>query len=141
MSIAQEFKDFALKGNMMDMAVGIIIGGAFGKIIDSLVKDVIMPGVGAIVGNVDFSNLFVVLGDNPNNLSTLKELNAAGVNTLAYGNFITIMINFLLLAIAVFMLVKGMNKLRNAEPAAPEAPAAPSAEVVLLEQIRDALKK
>lgn len=139
MSMMSEFKEFALKGNVMDLAVGVIIGGAFGKIVDSLVGDVIMPLVGKIIGNVDFSNMFMVLGDNPNNLTTLAELKKAGVNTLAYGNFLTIVINFVILAFVIFQMVKMMNRLKKAEPPAPPPPTPD--DIVLLREIRDALKK
>ncbi|MFW2045742.1 large conductance mechanosensitive channel protein MscL [Acinetobacter variabilis] len=143
MSIIQEFKEFAVKGNVMDLAVGVIIGGAFGKIIDSLVKDIIMPVVSWILGgDVDYSNWFVVLGDNPNNVTNLAAAQAAGLNVFAYGNFLTILINFLLLAWVVFWLVKLMNKLRRdkAEEAAPEPEATPE-DIELLREIRDELKK
>ncbi|MCO8068722.1 large conductance mechanosensitive channel protein MscL [Acinetobacter schindleri] len=141
MSIIQEFKEFAVKGNVMDLAVGVIIGGAFGKIIDSMVKDVIMPLVSWILGgDVDYSNWFVVLGDNPNNISNLAAAQAAGLNVLAYGNFLTILINFLLLAWVVFWLVKLMNKLRRKQKVDPE-PAATPEDVALLREIRDELKK
>jgi large conductance mechanosensitive channel len=136
MGMMQEFKDFALKGNMIDLAVGVIIGGAFGKIVDSLVKDIIMPIVG-MFGNVDFSNLFVILGKNPNNLTGLADLQKANIPTLAYGNFITILINFLILAFIIFQMVKAMNKLKKATP----PPAAPPEDVTLLREIRDALKR
>ena len=122
MSILSEFREFAIKGNMMDLAIGVIIGGAFNKIIDSLVKDVIMPLITVITGGgVDFTQKFVVLGDNPNNLSSLDELTKAGINVLTYGNFITIVLNFLILMWVVFLLVKFLNKIRKP---AEEAPAA-----------------
>ncbi len=142
MSMLQEFKEFAVKGNAMDLAIGVIIGGAFGKIVDSIVGDLIMPLVGKIIGNLDFSNLFVVLGDNPNNLTSLAELKKAGIGVFAYGNFLTILVNFIILAFIIFMMVKQMNRLRKPEaPApAPEAPPTPE-DVVLLREIRDALKK
>jgi len=141
MSIIQEFKEFAVKGNVMDLAVGVIIGGAFGKIIDSMVKDIIMPVVSWILGgDVDYSNWFVVLGDNPNNVTNLAEAQAAGLNVFAYGNFLTILINFLLLAWVVFWLVKLMNKLRRKQEAAPEPEATPE-DIALLREIRDELKK
>ena len=141
MSIVQEFKEFAIKGNMMDLAIGVIIGGAFGKIIDSLVKDVIMPLISVITGgDVDFSQWFVVLGDNPNNLATLEELQKAGVNVLQYGNFLTVFINFLILAWVVFLLVKVMNRIRKNEAPA-EEPAATPEDIELLREIRDELKK
>lgn len=141
MSIVQEFKEFAVKGNMMDLAIGVIIGGAFSKIIDSLVKDIFMPFISWIIGgDVDFSQWFVVLGDNPNNLSSTAELQAAGINILSYGNFITILINFLLLAVVVFMLVKLINRLRRQEEAAPTVPPADPEDIKLLREIRDQLK-
>lgn len=141
MSIVQEFKEFAIKGNMMDLAIGVIIGGAFGKIIDSLVKDVIMPLISVITGgDVDFSQWFVVLGDNPNNLTTLEELQKAGVNVLQYGNFLTVFINFLILAWVVFLLVKVMNRIRKNEAPA-EEPAATPEDIELLREIRDELKR
>jgi large conductance mechanosensitive channel len=141
MGMMQEFKEFALKGNVMDLAIGVIIGAAFGKIVDSLVKDIIMPLVGAVIGNVDFSNLFAILGKIPADYKgamTYADLTKAGVNVFAYGNFITIMINFAILAFIIFMMVKQMNRLKKAEvPAAPVIPE----DVQLLRQIRDSLKK
>lgn len=138
MSMMEEFKAFALKGNVVDLAVGVIIGGAFGKIVDSAVGDLIMPIIGRIFGGLDFSNLFIVLGDNPNKLATLAELKKAGIATFAYGNFITILLNFIILAWIIFMMVTAMNKVRAAsEPPAPPTPE----DVVLLREIRDALKK
>ena len=139
MSIIQEFKEFAIKGNMMDLAIGVIIGGAFGKIIDSLVKDIIMPLISVITGGgVDFTQKFIVLGDNPNNLQSLDQLTKAGVNVLTYGNFLTIFINFIILAWVVFLMVKVMNRMRKQEEAAP----APTPEdIQLLREIRDELKK
>lgn len=139
MSILSEFREFAVKGNMMDMAIGVIIGGAFGKIIDSLVKDVIMPLITVITGGgVDFTQKFFVLGDNPNNLTSLDELTKAGVNVLTYGNFITIFLNFLILAWVVFLLVKFLNKIRKPVE---EAAAATPEDIELLREIRDELKK
>ncbi|WOE41013.1 large conductance mechanosensitive channel protein MscL [Acinetobacter chinensis] len=139
MSILSEFREFAVKGNMMDMAIGVIIGGAFGKIIDSLVKDVIMPLITVITGGgVDFTQKFFVLGDNPNNLTSLDELTKAGVNVLTYGNFITIFLNFLILAWVVFLLVKFLNKIRK--PVEEAAVATPE-DIELLREIRDELKK
>jgi len=123
------------------LAVGVIIGGAFGRIIDSMVKDIIMPVVSWILGgDVDYSNWFLVLGDNPRNATTLADAQAQGVNVLAYGNFLTILINFLLLAWVVFWLVKLMNKLRRKQEAEPEPEATPE-DVALLREIRDELKK
>lgn len=145
MSFIKEFKEFAVKGNVMDLAVGVIIGGAFSKIIDSVVKDVVMPLIGTIVGNVDFSNLYVVLKSDTvipdgTDLAKARELGVI----FAYGNFITVAINFILLAFVVFLLVKGMNKLRQTKevaPAAPAAPPEPSATEKLLMEIRDELKQ
>ncbi len=140
MTIASEFKAFALKGNVMDLAVGVIIGGAFGKIVDSLVGDLIMPIVGAIFGKLDFSSLFVVLGTVPaGTANTLDAIKKAGVPVFAYGNFITVAVNFAILAFIIFMMVKQMNRLKAAEPA-PAAPATPE-DVLLLREIRDNLKK
>lgn len=138
MSMASEFKEFISKGNVMDLAVGVIIGGAFGKIVDSVVGDLIMPIIGSF-GNFDFSNLFVVLGDNPNGLATLAALKEANIPTLAYGNFITILINFIILAFIIFQMVKLVNRMKKAEP--PPAPAATPDDILLLREIRDALKK
>ena len=141
MSIIQEFREFAVKGNVMDLAVGVIIGGAFGKIIDSMVKDIVMPLISWILGgDVDYSNWFVVLGDNPNNVTTLKAAQDAGLNVLAYGNFLTILINFLLLACVVFWLVKLMNKVRRQKVEEP-APEATPEDIELLREIRDELKR
>ncbi len=134
-----EFKEFIMKGNVMDLAVGVIIGAAFGKIVDSLVNDIIMPIVGKITGGVDFSNMFVPLADIPaGNAGTYVALKAAGVPMLAYGNFITIVINFVILAFIIFMMVKQVNKMRKEQPA---APAATPDDILLLREIRDALKK
>jgi large conductance mechanosensitive channel len=140
MSIASEFKAFALRGNVMDLAVGVIIGAAFGKIVDSLVGDMIMPLIGTVIGSVDFSNMFVALAAIPEgNAGTYAALKAAGVPMLAYGNFLTIVINFVILAFVIFILVKQMNRLRKAEPA--PAPAPTPEDVLLLREIRDALQK
>lgn len=139
MSILSEFKEFALKGNVMDLAVGVIIGGAFGKIVDSVVSDLIMPIVGRIVGGLDFSNYYVALKDVPaGTAQTLDGLKKAGVPVFAYGNFFTIALNFVILAFIIFMMVKWINKLRAQTPA--PAPADP-ADIVLLREIRDELKK
>ena len=144
MSIVSEFKEFALKGNVMDLAVGVIIGGAFGKITASLVEDVFMPIISMILGgNVDFSNMYIVLGDVPaGTADTYAALKEAGVAVLAYGQFLTVLINFILLAFVVFMLVKGMNNLRRKQEAeAPAAPAADPADIALLKEIRDELRR
>ena len=141
MSFASEFKEFAAKGNVVDLAVGVIIGAAFGKIVDSIVKDLIMPIVGRIFGGLDFSNYFVALAPPPAGYSgpmTYEALTKAGVPLLAWGNFVTVVINFLILAFIIFMMVRAINRLRRAEPA---APAAPAEDVVLLREIRDALKR
>ena len=141
MSFASEFREFAVKGNVIDLAVGVIIGGAFGKIVDSLVGDVIMPLISAVMGGrFDFSSLFVALGQVPEGTAmTLEALKKAGVPVFAYGNFITIVINFVILAFVIFMMVKMMNRWKQ-DPA-PEAPAAPPAQEVLLGEIRDLLKR
>ncbi len=140
MSLASEFKEFALKGNMMDLAVGVIVGGAFSKIIDSLVGDIIMPLISFILGGkLDFSKMYAVLGENPNHLTTLEALKKADIPVLAFGNFLTILLNFLLLAFVVFMLVKAMNKMRRAQAPAVEATADP-ADIALLKEIRDELR-
>ena len=138
MSMMQEFREFAVKGNVMDLAIGVIIGAAFGKIVDSMVNDLIMPVVGAVVGNLDFSNMFLVLGKNPNNLAVLAELKKAGIPVLAYGSFITVAVNFIILAFIIFIMVKQINRLKRAEPVAP--PATPE-DVALLREIRDSLRK
>lgn len=141
MGMVQEFKEFAVKGNAMDLAVGVIIGGAFGKIVDSIVGDLIMPLVSRVVGKLDFSNLFVILGDNPANLVALADLKKAGIPVFAYGSFLTIVVNFIILAFIIFMMVKQLNRLRSEEPAVPEAAPATPEDVLLLREIRDALKK
>jgi large conductance mechanosensitive channel len=139
MGLVQEFKQFAVKGNAVDMAVGIIIGAAFGKIVSSLVNDVIMPPIGRILGNIDFTGLFINLSSASYN--TLAEAQKAGAPTLNYGNFIQTVIDFVIIAFAIFMMIKGLNTLRKKEEEKPEAPAPPSEDVVLLREIRDALKK
>ena len=121
MGMLQEFREFAVKGNAMDLAVGVIIGGAFGKIVESIVGDLIMPLISRVVGQLDFSNLFVVLGNNPNNLTSLAELKKAGIAVFAYGNFLTILVNFVILAFIIFMMVKQLNRLRTKEEEAPAA--------------------
>ena len=142
MSIVQEFREFAVKGTMIDLAVGVIIGGAFGKIVDSLVKDIIMPLITVITGGgVDFTQKFFVLGDNPNNLQSLDELTKAGVNVLTYGNFLTILINFIILAWVVFLMVKMINRMRRKQEEAAPEPAATPEDIELLREIRDELKK
>ena len=142
MSFASEFREFAVKGSVVDLAVGVIIGGAFGKIVDSLVKDIIMPIVGAIFGGLDFSNYFILLKSPPAGYSgpmTYDALTKAGVPLLAYGNFVTVAINFIILAFIIFLMVKQINRLKRAAPAA--ATPAPPEEVMLLRAIRDSLKR
>jgi large conductance mechanosensitive channel len=141
MSLLKEFREFAVKGNVIDLAVGVIIGAAFGKIVDSLVGDIIMPLVGIVFGKLDFSNLYVILGTVPAGAAnTLADLKKAGVPVLAYGNFITIAVNFVILAFIIFMMVKQINKLRKKQEAAP-AEAVPPEDIVLLREIRDSLKR
>jgi len=136
MSFASEFKEFALKGNVMDLAVGVIIGGAFGKIVDSIVGDLIMPVVGKIFGGLDFNNYFIALSGQT--ATTLVEAKKAGA-VLAYGSFLTVAINFIILAFIIFWMVKTMNRIKREAP--PPAPPAPPEDVVLLREIRDELKR
>jgi len=141
MSFMSEFRDFAVKGSVVDLAVGVIIGAAFGKIVDSLVKDLIMPVIGRALGGLDFSNWFIMLGaPSPgyNGPMTYEALTKAGVPLLAYGNFITVALNFAILAFIVFLMVKQINRLRHTAP--PPSPATPE-DVLLLREIRDAVKK
>ncbi len=133
-----EFKTFALRGNVMDMAVGIIIGGAFGGIVSSLVKDVMMPPLSKLISGADFSNLFIVLGSGT--FATLADAQKAGVATLNYGLFLNQLVNFTITAFAIFLLVKGMNVLRKKQEDVPAAPPPPSNEEKLLAEIRDLLK-
>ena len=140
MGMLQEFKEFAVKGSVIDLAVGVIIGGAFGKIVESMVGDLIMPVIGAVVGKLDFSNLFWVLGSvPPGTATTLEALKKAGVPVFAYGNFITVAVNFAILAFIIFLMIKQINHMKKAQPAA--APAAPPEDVLLLREIRDSLNK
>jgi large conductance mechanosensitive channel len=135
----KEFRAFAVRGNVVDLAVGVIIGGAFGKIVDSLVNDIVMPLISTLLGGrIDFTNLFIVLGTVPDNVPrTFDALKKAGIPIFAYGNFITISINFILLAFVIFQMVKVINKIRDEEP----KPASPTPEdIVLLRDIRDILK-
>ena len=142
MGMMQEFKEFAIKGNVMDLAVGVIIGGAFGKIVDSVVGDLVMPLVGALIGKLDFSNLFVVLGTvPPGSAMTIDALKKAGVPVFAYGSFITVAVNFAILAFIIFMMVKQINRLKKDAPAAPAAAPVTPEDVLLLREIRDNLKK
>ena len=136
MSFASEFKQFAMKGNVVDLAVGVIIGGAFGKIVDSIVGDLIMPIVGKLLGGLDFSNYFIALaGQTATNLADAKKAGAV----FAYGSFITVAINFVILAFIIFMMVKQINRLKSEAP--PPPPAAPPEDITLLREIRDALKR
>jgi large conductance mechanosensitive channel len=139
MGFIKEFKEFAMKGNVMDMAVGVIIGGAFGKIVSSLVDDVIMPVIGKLTGGVSFVDLFVTLGDG--NYKTLAAAKEAGAAVFAYGQFIQNIVDFLIVAFCIFLMLKGINKMnRKKEEPAPEAPKGPTQEELLAE-IRDLLKK
>ena len=142
--LLQEFREFAVKGNVVDLAVGVIIGAAFNKIVESLVGDVVMPVIGRIVGKLDFTNLYVVLGPVPAGTpDTLDALRKAGVPVLAWGNFVTVAVNFLILAFVIFLMVKQINRLRRQQastPAAAAEPAPPPEDVQLLREIRDSLK-
>jgi large conductance mechanosensitive channel len=143
MSMVKEFKEFAMRGNVVDLAIGVIIGGAFGKIVNSVIEDMIMPVIGKVVGNVDFSNLYFPLSDKIQKINdqwpALIDAKKLGP-VFAYGNFITIFINFVILAFCIFLLIKGMNAMKKQEDAKPAAPAAPSKEEILLTEIRDALR-
>ena len=138
MSMMSEFSEFALKGNVMDLAVGVIIGAAFGKIVDSLVGDIIMPVIGMIIGGLDFSNYFLPLAGQA--ATTLADARKAGA-VLAYGSFITVVLNFVILAFIIFMMVRQMNRLKRAQTPAPTAAAPTPEEVLLLREIRDALRR
>ena len=140
MSIVKEFKEFAVKGNVMDMAVGVIIGGAFGKIVTSLVGDVLMPVISLVTGGIDFTNLFVNLSDDKT-YKTLAEAQEAGASVFAYGQFIQNIIDFVIIAFCVFLMIKGINRFKKKEEEAPApAPAEPSKEEQLLTEIRDLVK-
>lgn len=144
MALLKDFRDFAVKGNVVDLAVAVIIGGAFGKIVDSLVKDLVMPIIGRVTGGLDFSNHFVMLGPAPAGYTgpmTYEALTKAGVPLLAYGNFITIVINFLILAFVIFWMVRQIMRAKHRLDAAPPAPPPPAEDVLLLREIRDSLKK
>ena len=141
MAIMKEFREFAIKGNVVDLAVGVIIGAAFGRLVDSLVKDLIMPVVSRVFGGLDFSNWFIMLGSPPagyNGPMTYDALTKAGVPLFAYGNFLTVTINFVILAFIIFLMVREINKLRRAQPSPPPPP---SEQTELLREIRDALIK
>jgi len=138
MGFAKEFKEFALKGNVVDMAVGIIIGGAFGKIVSSLVNDVLLPPIGQALGGVNFTDLFYVMGDAT--YASLAEAKEAGAAVIAYGNFFQTVLDFIIIAFVIFMMIKAMNNLKRKEEEKPAAPAEPPKEEVLLTEIRDLLK-
>jgi large conductance mechanosensitive channel len=144
MGLIKEFREFAVRGNVIDMAVGIIIGAAFGKIVSSMVQDVLMPPIGKLLGNVDFSSLFINLSSDKGPFASMAEAKAAGAATLNYGIFINEVINFLIVAFAVFMMIKGINTLRRRmerqKEIAPPAPPAPTVDQVLLTEIRDAIR-
>ena len=140
MGILKEFREFAVKGNVIDLAVGVIIGAAFGKIVDSVVKDLIMPVAGLVFGKLDFSNMFIVLGTAPEDMPrTLDALTKAGIPVFAYGHFLTVLVNFFILAAIIFFMVKKINSLKRETPPAP--PAAAPEDIVLLREIRDSLKR
>ena len=139
MGMIREFREFAVKGNAIDLAVGVIIGGAFGKIVSSLVDDIIMPPIGLMLGGVDFKNLFINLGSG--GYATLAAAKAAGAPTLNYGNFLQSVVDFLIVVWVIFLMVKAINRMHRKEEEAPVAPPAPAEEVVLLREIRDALRK
>jgi large conductance mechanosensitive channel len=140
MSFVTEFKEFAIKGNAVDLAIGVIIGAAFGKIVSSIVDDLIMPLIGAVSGGFDFSNLFIALGQVPPEVAmTLADVKKAGIPVFAYGNFLTVLLNFLILALVIFVMVKQINRLKKEAP--PPAPAATPEDIVLLREIRDSLKQ
>ncbi|HXF80771.1 MAG TPA: large conductance mechanosensitive channel protein MscL [Usitatibacter sp.] len=136
MSFASEFKEFAVKGNVMDLAVGVIIGAAFGKIVDSLVSDLIMPVISKVTGGIDFASHYVVLGTAPAGAATVEAIRKAGVPVITYGNFLNVVMNFVILALVVFVMVKQVNRMRQKSP---PPPAATPEDVVLLREIRDAL--
>jgi large conductance mechanosensitive channel len=141
MSIVKEFRDFAIKGNVVDLAVGVIIGAAFGKIVESFVKDLIMPVIGRVFGGLDFSNYFVALAPPPPGYAgpmTYEALTKAGVPLFAYGNFLTVLLNFVILAFIIFLMIRQINRLHRIVP---PPPAAPPEDVVLLREIRDALRR
>ncbi|WP_377702850.1 large conductance mechanosensitive channel protein MscL [Pseudoduganella sp. UC29_71] len=139
MGMMQEFKDFAMKGNVVDLAVGVIVGAAFSKIVDSLVQDIIMPPIGKLIGGLDFANYYVPLNGQASTLSLVEAKKLGAV--LAYGNFLTILLNFIILAFIIFQMVRILQKARKAEPAPTETPAPTAEDILLLREIRDALKK
>lgn len=135
----KEFRDFAMRGNVVDLAVGVIIGGAFGKITASLVNDIMMPVLGLALGKINFANLFVALDGGE--YASVQAAKDAGAPIITYGLFINVVVDFIIVAFALFLVIKAMNKLKKKEEAAPAAPAAPPADIVLLTEIRDLLKK
>ena len=140
MSMLKEFREFAMRGNVVDLAVGVIIGAAFGKIVDSAVNDLVMPVVGRVLGNVDFSNLFIALREVPPGIpQTLEAVKKAGVPVFAWGNFLTVSLNFAILAFIIFVMVKQINRLKSEAP--PPPPPATPEDVQLLREIRDSLRK
>ena len=139
MSFISEFKEFAVKGNVVDMAVGVIIGGAFGKIVTSLVQDIVMPIVGKLVGGVDFTNLFINLGEGE--FASLAEAEKAGAPLVKYGVFINTALDFVIIAFAIFLAIKAINKMKRETPPAPEEPKPDPEDIVLLREIRDPLKR
>jgi large conductance mechanosensitive channel len=140
MRFISEFKEFAVKGNAVDLAIGVIIGAAFGKIVSSIVDDLVMPVIGAISGGFDFSNLFFALREVPPDVAmTLAEVKKAGIPVFAYGSFLTVLLNFLILALVIFVMVKQINRLKKEAP--PPAPPATPEDILLLREIRDNLKK
>ena len=144
MGFFSEFREFAVKGNVVDLAVGVIIGGAFGKIVDSAVKDLIMPLIGKVVGGLDFSNYFIMLGNPPagyNGAMTYEALTKAGVPLFAYGSFLTVLVNFIILAFIIFLMIKQINRLKRSEAPAPVAAPVTPEDIVLLREIRDSLKR
>ena len=139
MSFASEFREFAIKGNVVDLAVGVIIGVAFGKIVDSLVNDIVMPVIGRIIGGIDFTNMFIALAPIPAQVPlTLEAVRKAGIPVVAWGNFLNIVLNFIILAFVVFLMVKKINRLRRQTPVAPPPP---PEDVLLLREIRDSLAR
>lgn len=142
MSFASEFREFAVKGSVVDLAVGVIIGAAFGKIVDSLVNDIVMPVIGRIFGGVDFTNLFIALAPIPAQVPlTLDAVRKAGIPVIAWGNFLNIVLNFVILAFVVFLMVRQINRLRREAPKAPAAPPPAPEDVLLLREIRDSLAR
>lgn len=139
MSLIQEFREFAVRGNVIDMAVGVVIGGAFGKIVSSMVQDIIMPPIGALLGGVNFKSLYIDLSNG--GYETLEVAEKAGAPIIKYGAFLNTVIDFTIIAFVIFMAIKAINRLKREEPAAPAEPPAPPEDIVLLREIRDTLKK